>query len=148
LVTRPIPGFPLTYRPEAVEHIIALTRCQPLLVQLLCRQLVNLLNQHRQREADIEDIEAIVPGVLTEGRSIYFKRLADETSSIGRAILAELARVGPGATPTEAALTRDDDARRAAMSRLLERGLVERAGGGVRFQIELTRRWWESYVGR
>lgn len=45
LITQPIPGFPLRYTPQAVQRIIDLTRCQPLLVQLLCQQIVLLLNE-------------------------------------------------------------------------------------------------------
>ena len=57
----------------------------------------------------------------------------------------ELARRGPLATVEEGSLTRGQPERQEALQRLLRRDLVERVDGGIRFQVELTRRWWEQY---
>jgi len=143
LVTRPIPGFPLVYRPEAVAHIIKLTRCQPLLVQLLCQQLVILLNERGEREAGVEEIEAAVPGALERGGSLYFTYLAEYDAAVtGQAMLRRLAQQGTGAIMSEIELTGDDPDRQQTLERLLARDILERVDGGVRFQVELTRRWW------
>ena len=77
LITRPIEGFPRIFTAEAVEDIISLTRCQPLLVQLLCQQLVLLLNERGEREAGPEAVETAVPSALSAGGSMYFTYLAE-----------------------------------------------------------------------
>jgi hypothetical protein len=146
LVTQPIPGFPLYYKPEAVQHIIQLTRCQPLLVQLLCQQLVILLNERGEREAGVAEIEAAVPGALSQGGTLYFTYLAEYDAGVeGQVMLRELALHGPGAVLPEDTLTHGEPARQEALRRLLARDLVERADGGIRFEVELTRRWWAEY---
>jgi hypothetical protein len=60
-------------------------------------------------------------------------------------MLVELARRGPGAAMGEETLTRGEPARQEALRRLLARDLVERVDGGIRFEVELTRRWWAEY---
>jgi hypothetical protein len=143
LVTQPIPGFPLQYAPEAVAYIIELTRCQPLLVQLLCQQLVLLLNERGERYAAKEDVETAVAPALEMGGSLYFTYLAEyDAQDAGQAILRQLAQRGPGAVIPVHDLTGGDPEREKAIERLLARDLIEREGEGVRFQVELTRRWW------
>ena len=143
LVTQPIPGFHLKYQPAAMDHIIALTRCQPLLVQLLCQQVVILLNERGGHEAGVDEIEAAAPGALAQGGSLYFTYLAEyDAQSEGQAMLKMLAKQGQ---MKEQDLTQNDPARCQALERLLARDLVERVEGQVRFQVELTRRWWETY---
>jgi len=143
LIECPIPGFGLRYQPAAVDHIIQLTRCQPLLVQLLCQELVHLLNERGEREAGIAEIEAVVPRALQRGSSLYFAYLRKyDAGPLGDAMLRTLAQQGPGATLTVDALTSQQPDRLAALTRLLARDLVEKIDGGVRFQIELVRRWW------
>jgi hypothetical protein len=116
-------------------------RCQPLLVQLLCQQLVILLNERGEREAGVDEVEAAVPGALRQGGSLYFAYLAEyDALEQGGAMLRELARRGPGAIIAEDALIRGDVEREKALRRLLARDLVERVDGGIRFEIELTRR--------
>ena len=143
LVTQPIPGFPLRYTPEAVEHIIALTRCQPLLVQLLCQQVVILLNRRGERQADVADIKAAVPGALESGGTLYFTYLRQyEAAEAGDGLLRELAQRGPGGGASVAALTGGDPAREQALATLLRRDVLEEMDGMVRFEVELVRRWW------
>jgi hypothetical protein len=146
LVTQPIRGFELVYQPEAVQHIIALTRCQPLLVQLLCQQVVILLNERGQREAGIDEIEDAVPGALAQGGSLYFTYLAEyEAQARGQALLKRLAAQGPGGVLAEAELTQGEAGATETLDRLLARDIIEPVAGGVRFEVELTRRWWELY---
>lgn len=143
LVTQPIPGFPLRYTPEAVEHIIALTRCQPLLVQLLCQQVVILLNRRGERQADVADIKTAVPGALESGGTLYFTYLRQyEAAEAGDGLLRELAQRGPGVGASVAALTGGDPAREQALATLLRRDVLEEVDGMVRFEVELVRRWW------
>lgn len=143
LVSQPIKGFPPIYTPEAVEHIIALTRCQPMLVQLLCQQIVLHLNEQSQHRADVAVVEAVIPSALNAGASLYFTYLSEyDAQGVGQALLRELASYGAGAIVPEAKLVNGDADRLTALERLLARDIVERMDGGIRFEIELVRRWW------
>lgn len=145
LITQPIPGFPLRYSLAAVEHILALTRCQPLLVQLLCQHVVMQLNRRGVREADVADIEAAIPDALTSGGSLYFIYLRQyDAAGAGDALLRDLAQRGPGAAMSATALTQGDPARAQALATLLRRDILEEVGGQIRFEIELVRRWWAN----
>lgn len=46
LITQPLAGI-ITYAPTAVDRIIELTACQPYFVQVLCHNIVNILNTYR-----------------------------------------------------------------------------------------------------
>jgi len=101
LIECPIPGFGLRYQPAAVDHIIQLTRCQPLLVQLLGQELVHLLNERGEREAGIAEIEAVAPRAL---QFALFRLSAQiRCRSAGRRHVAH---------PRPARPRRDDDDRR------------------------------------
>lgn len=45
LITQPIAGL-VDYSEEAIERIIQLTACQPYYVQMVCHNIVNILNKH------------------------------------------------------------------------------------------------------
>ncbi|KST62796.1 hypothetical protein [Mastigocoleus testarum] len=80
LITKPIPDFPDIYEEDAVNRILHLTRCQPYLVQLVCYEIVELLNKDIRkngRDAEIskanqEDVEKVIPIVLERG-DLYFR---------------------------------------------------------------------------
>ena len=144
LIETPIPGFGLHYQPAAVDQIIALTRCQPLLVQLLCQELVHLLNERGEREATVNDVEVVITRAFTRGSTLYFQYLQDDAGVEGNAILTQLAKLGPKATVAPNVLTGNQPAFQTALQRLLDRDLVEEVTGGIRFEVELVRRWWES----
>ncbi len=80
LIVKPIPDFPDIYEGDAVDMILYLTRCQPYLVQLICYEIVELLNKEIRengRDTDIskvnkEDIEKVIPLVLERG-ALYFR---------------------------------------------------------------------------
>jgi uncharacterized protein len=84
LIQRPLEDFSGNiYEPAAVDAIIKLTRCQPYLVQLVCYQVVELLNhyirtQNRPPEinttATVEDVEKSIDKVLVGGYQ-YFQEL-------------------------------------------------------------------------
>jgi hypothetical protein len=142
LIETPIPGFGLHYQPAAVDQIIALTRCQPLLVQLLCQELVHLLNERGEREATVNDVEAVIPRAFTRGSTLYFQYLQDDAGVEGNAILTQLAKLGPKAAVAPSVLTGNQPAFQSALQRLLDRDLVEEVTAGIRFEVELVRRWW------
>lgn len=144
LIEQPIPGFGLHYQPAAVDQIIALTRCQPLLVQLLCQELVHLLNERGEREATVADVATVIPRAFSRGSTLYFQYLRDDAGPEGNAILTRLAKAGPKAALAASVLTGNQPAFQGALQRLLDRDLVEEVEDGIRFEVELVRRWWES----
>jgi AAA+ ATPase superfamily predicted ATPase len=71
LIVQPIEDFPLEYEPAAVERMIAVTGCQPYLVQATCRDLVNALNEENRTRATLADAERALDSVLTTGACIF-----------------------------------------------------------------------------
>lgn len=71
LLEQPIPGFGLRYQPAAVEQIMALMRCQPLLVQLLCQELVHLRNERGGREARLAEVKAAMPPAFARQHALF-----------------------------------------------------------------------------
>jgi len=78
LITNPAPDFSLSYKPEAVKRIIAETEGHPYLIQHLCHELVDRLNEtmvHRQEEREavisLADVDAVLEtGLLESCREI------------------------------------------------------------------------------
>jgi hypothetical protein len=95
LIVQPIENFPLEYEPAAVDRMIAVTGCQPYLVQATCRDLVNMLNEQNRTRATLADAERALDSVLTTG-ALYFQELwgGRDTDDTQRAILRALA-TGP-----------------------------------------------------
>lgn len=144
LIEAPIPGFGLHYEPAAVDEIIRLTRCQPLLVQLLCQELVHLLNERGEHKATVADIEAAIPRAFSSGSSLYFDYLQKDAGAVGDTILRNLAQAEPSASVPRAQLTGGQNEYEQALKKLLQRDLVEEVDGGISFEVELVRRWWAS----
>lgn len=113
-------------------------------MQLLCQELVHLLNERGQREAAVAQVEEVVPRAFARGSTLYFQYLQDDAGEAGNAILTQLAKRGPDAVMDASALTRGQPAYQAALQRLLARDLVEEVAGGIRFEVELVRRWWAA----
>lgn len=81
LILQPVDDFSTTiYEDDAVDEIINITHRQPYLVQLVCFELVERLNEIIKKEkrirgttkASLEDIKAIIPVVLERGDQ-YFR---------------------------------------------------------------------------
>jgi hypothetical protein len=76
LITNPIDDFSLNYEGgengEVVNKIIAVTSCQPYLVQALGFELVNYLNTQHRKEARMEDIDAAIEKVLTSAENYFY----------------------------------------------------------------------------
>jgi hypothetical protein len=91
LLTRPIPAFP----PEAIDLAVAeevYRRCngQPLLAQLYGSLLVIRLNDAHRRAANLDDVEAVEPEVLTQG-GYYFSNTYNYAPENVRRVLEALA---------------------------------------------------------
>ncbi|QLE42354.1 AAA family ATPase [Nostoc sp. C052] len=105
LIQQPVENFSDIYEPTAVDEIIQLTRCQPYLVQLVCYEVVELLNRdirRNRREADTakataQDVQEVIPVVLERGDQ-YFRELWKSLTDSDRSLLR---RIIYGETPTQ-----------------------------------------------
>jgi hypothetical protein len=107
LILKPVEDFLDICEPKAVEKIIQLTHRQPYLIQLLCYELVEFLNQEiraNRREsntiqASAEDVENIIPVVLERGEQ-YFRELSAGLKDSDRHLLWRILQ-GETATPQD-----------------------------------------------
>jgi len=144
LITRPVRDFSLAYEARALRHVLELTRSHPYLVQLLCAEVVALKNEQPAAErfvATFDDVETAVPMTLERGRQFF----ADIQTNQMDAPAQSLARLIAQGSQRAGALDFDRaqvTATRTTIDHLVRRELIERTGRGVRFQVELIRRWF------
>jgi uncharacterized protein len=151
LIQRPVEDFPLSiYEPAAVDAIIELTRCQPYLVQLMCYQLVELLNHYIRTEkrlaktttATVEDVEKSIPKVLERGDQ-YFRELWNSLEDKERKLLLRLVQ-NQALTPQDNKLVR----------RLIKKEILqcfENSGNNMcykyaSFQVPLVQKYIEQEI--
>lgn len=146
LILEPVKDFPTIYTPEAVDEILKLTRCQPYLVQLLCYEVVELLNRDirankRQLEAicrdakfrvSIADVQAVIPTVLERGEQ-YFRELWTSLQESDRNFLRRLIQ---GQTPT----AQD----KGIVNKLIRKEIVTPEGNAL--QVPLVQRFIEQVL--
>ncbi|MFP4420957.1 MAG: hypothetical protein ACLFRG_10485 [Desulfococcaceae bacterium] len=135
LITTPIPDFPDVYEPEAVDHIVHLTRCHPYLVQLLCYALVERLNLDKRKRAGKDDVQNIIPKAFEMGMGFFneFWRLTlneDERNIIRKLVREEdVWETKPG-----------------VFKKLRRKEVLEKNGDSWRFQVPLMRMYVEERV--
>ena len=149
LITKPIKSFNLIYSNEALKKVIYLTRCHPYLVQLLCREIVNLKNDQTIELRMLvipSDVEEAVWVAIGEKSSMFFDAIGlREINSDGTAILRHIANYGEGAIVRQKNLTHIcPNTIKQTIDLLLKREFIEYAEGGFRFQVELIRRWFTN----
>ncbi|RCJ41977.1 hypothetical protein A6770_35640 [Nostoc minutum NIES-26] len=140
LILQPIEDFPNIYESSAVDMIIQLTHCQPYLVQLVCYELVELLNRDiraNRREADTttataQDVQKIIPIVLERGDQ-YFRELWTSIADSDRNLLR---RIIQGETPTQ------QD--KGIMRKLARKEILTQEG--IAFQVPLVQKFVEQLL--
>jgi hypothetical protein len=146
LIESPVQGFSLQYAAGVPAHIFYLTRGHPLLVQMLCYELVSLKNRQppsQRRLARLADIDQAIHSMFSNGR-FFFCEIATHAGQTGSLILKQLARAGEGASLSEHELYQNcGSGCSKTLALLLRRDLIEPNTDGYRFQIELVRRWFE-----
>lgn len=131
LLTEPVPE--LVYHPGAIERVLALTHCQPYLLQAVAFELVNSLNSQNRLEAQVEDIEVAAEKVLGAAQAYFYYTWQEECSEQEKAVLRTLAANGA----THLSVSQDPEAVRS----LCHKDILENVDQQYRFTIELFRRW-------
>jgi AAA ATPase domain len=150
LIIDPIDLFPLSYDEEAIDRIVAVTNSHPYLMQNVCHNLVNRLNDPFQRSnrAKVEDVEAVLEKTLETSGYYFDDYVWNWSSADERVTLALLAEAGEwaGFALVEIHLGRDAalDATRNLVARSILEERSERGELVFRFQIPLSRMWVEK----
>lgn len=145
LIEQPIKDFALRYEANAVDRIIALTRCHPFLVQLLCAEIVALKNEQEpsmRRLANLADVEAAIPEALSSGIFFFSDLARNQVDNNGLMLLHFLAALGEDAIAPYDTLSQHFPELDSTLPQLLQREIIEEIGAGYRFQVELIRRWF------
>jgi AAA domain len=143
LIERPVQDFTLRYEPNAVDRVLQLTRCHPFLIQLLCAEIVALKNEQDpsiRRLATLVDVEAAIPAALSVGSFFFADIQNNQVGAAGLAILQFLAAQGEGKIVSRETILQEFTDDFDAVGLLLQRDLIEEAGDGYCFQVELIRR--------
>lgn len=90
LLTNPIPDFPLTYEPAALNALIGATNGQPFLTQAVAFELVELLNARGKTHAILDSVETAIASALISAEA-YFANVWNDIGPEGRAVLRPLA---------------------------------------------------------
>jgi hypothetical protein len=132
LIEHPSADFPAqVYDPLTIDAIIHHTRCQPYLVQLLCQNVIELLNRDKRRHAQPHDVTAAIPQALERGQQ-YFSELWEHTlkDATHRVILQKVLTAQP---LTNAEIQR--------VPYLIDKEILEAIDTGYGFQVPLVERF-------
>ncbi len=143
LITRPIPEFNLKYQDGTVEYILEKTACQPYLLQLTCRELVNSLNESERLFATYDDVKLAISSTLTSGtvyfQDLYYGRESDENQRI---VMSSIAKAGSLSFLQLKSITGlGENTLRQSLRQLIHRDVLEQIEFDYRFQVELVKRW-------
>jgi hypothetical protein len=150
LIIDPVDRFPLSYDEEVIDRIIDVTNSHPYLMQNVCHNLVNRLNDplHRSNRASVEDVEAVLEKTLETGGYYFDDYIWNWSSSDERVTLSVLAEAGEwaGFAMVEKYLGREAalDATRSLVARSILKERTDRNELVFRFQIPLSRMWTQK----
>lgn len=154
LILHPIDDFADDiYEDAAVEHIIYLTRCQPFFVQLMCHELVEVVNsdiRDNQRNIDTSkisqaDVEKVIPTVLIRADP-YFR---DLRRSFTNKELNLLYRLVEGEQPQLKDKTDKSIVRSLIRKEILQREVVDVNDSEIThisFQVPLVQKYIEKFI--
>ncbi|NIM15456.1 MAG: AAA family ATPase [Candidatus Aminicenantes bacterium] len=144
----------LTYDDLAVEQILKMTNGQPYLTQLICRTLVNDLNENKKRnDALIDDVDDVVEHIINEGKEHFSQHIWDESSQLERLIISaaaeelthkQLDHVGPDAIFDKIKQLLPDFSRKQSMEaldKLVSKEILAERNLRYWFPVNLLRKW-------
>ena len=130
LITNPIEDFDLNYEKDAVEKILVATNKHPFLVQAVCSELVNHLNEHKRKKAGIDDVEVAVKRVLAAGEN-YFQNIWNSFNPGEKKILLSVASGN----------RKIKGKSKKAVKKLIEREILKKVGGEYHFRVDMLGQW-------
>jgi hypothetical protein len=154
LITNPWDGFQLEYDRNAVQAIINVTGCQPTLLQSLGSALLDHINARLEKEGPqyyprvtLRDVEEGLNEI--QKTSTYFDAVWKELDENERRVLTALAKAQPAWNQFA---SRDTVNRKlsgqlpsaqinSAWEKLETRDMIDLTDTGVKFHVELVRRW-------
>jgi hypothetical protein len=153
LIIEPVQGQ-LTYDDLAVEQILKMTNGQPHLTQLICRTIVNELNETKKRNyALVDDVDDAVEKVISIGTESFSQHIWDNAALIEKLILSASAeeltnkqrdRIGTDDI-YERILTLTDRFDRKesvkSLGKLVSQEILFEAENGYYFPVNLLRKW-------
>lgn len=145
LIEQPVKDFALRFETDAVNRIIELTRSHPLLVQLICAEIVALKNEQDpsiRRLATCADVEAAIPEAFSSGSFFFADLEGNQVDENGLNCLRFLAVQGENTITNNNILAKHFPELENILVPLLQRELIEQVDVGYRFQVELIRRWF------
>lgn len=126
--------------------MLELTRGHPFLVQLLCAEIVALKNEQApavRRLARLADVEAAVPAALSHGSFFFADIQRNQLDAVALKLVRFMASQAEGVAIDSGTLSHHFPTNLdQTLALLMRRQLIEPAGPGYRFQVELIRRWF------
>jgi tetratricopeptide (TPR) repeat protein len=150
LIVKPARGV-ITYKPEVIEAILAVTAGHPYFTQLICFEIFERLRRRKRVRAEMEDLELATERALEAGQGA-FAWLWKVLSEAERLVISTFSE----ATNSEGVATTDSIRETLsrnriklggmdlpeATRRLVDEGVLSQHGkGGYRFSVDLVRRW-------
>jgi hypothetical protein len=153
LIIEPVQGK-LTYEDLAVEQILKMTNGQPHLTQLICRTIVNELNETKKRnDALVNDVDNAVEKVISIGTESFSQHIWSKASLLEKLILSasaeeltnkQLDRIGVDDIFDRIhSLTDRFDRKEAirSLGKLVSQEILCEAENGYYFPVNLLRKW-------
>jgi uncharacterized protein len=135
LIQKPTENFPDIYEPAALDAILQLTRCQPYFVQVICYQIVEMLNLQERQQATAADVVAVIPKSI-DAINGYFNEFWTELKEPEQELLLELVTLGSLKNPDKNILRH-----------LIQIEVLEKTDqGGYRFQVPFVHKFVETQV--
>ena len=153
LIRFPVQGL-VDYDPAAVSMIYRLTSGQPFYTQVICQNLVDHLNELKQRTIGPKDVLTIVDGIVDNPlpQMIYFWDSLPVEEKLALSLLAETLgdetswepadRLLADARDKGVTLTTELATMRAALERLFEKELLAKSAHRTfQYRVDLLRHW-------
>ncbi|MCP4104920.1 MAG: hypothetical protein GY749_05195 [Desulfobacteraceae bacterium] len=152
LITKPVKDQ-LTYDNLAVEQIYKMTHGQPYLTQLLCRTLVNDLNENKKRNyAGINDVDDAAQKIITQGDDHFSAYIWKESDTLERLLLSAAAEelthkqldfISFGDLYSKISLVKAYPKKECAdtLGRLVTKDILTDKEGRYSFPVNLLRKW-------
>lgn len=156
LIRSPWTGFELNYETPALERIIEVCGGQPLLIQLVCKGVINKVNQRLEETggslsptATQSDVDAVLQSMVvpknhdTDTTTFFFDAIWNWLRTDEKEYLVTLAGIVASQEkrwidPSDNKVVKDNIE---ITERLVDRDVLEKDDKGYRFRVDLLKQW-------